>query len=89
MKKEFALYEDYEEKLHIVDRYNRIILSDNFAYDDGKNEKERKNNSIVRMEKLTNALNKGILWKKQVFNKYKLMVRKPLSINKEWLKWMI
>jgi hypothetical protein len=60
LKPEFAVYEDYEGKLHIVDGNERVILSDSYAYDNGLSAAERKKNAISRMEDIATALNIGL-----------------------------
>lgn len=48
----FAVYEDYDMGLHIIDGSTRVVLSDSFAYD--KNVEAR----IARMEAIAAALNR-------------------------------
>jgi len=49
----FALYEDYEHVLHIIDSATRVVLTDNYAYDATPKDK------IARMEALVAKLNAG------------------------------
>jgi hypothetical protein len=46
----FQVYEDYENGLHIIDGNTRVMLSDTYAYDADKAEKE------ARMEWIAQAL---------------------------------
>lgn len=51
----FAVYEDYDGNLHIIDGTTRIMLSDVYAYD-GKTEGDA---AEERMEQVAAALNAG------------------------------
>lgn len=66
---QFDIYEDYVAQLHIVDgdsHGGRILLSDNYAYDEGSTPEERKANALIRMERILAALNIG--WKLAMIN---------------------
>lgn len=49
--KPFAVYEDFDGRLHIIDGRGRIVLSDAYAYDAGTDATD------VRMDALADALN--------------------------------
>jgi hypothetical protein len=49
----YAVYEDYEGKLHIIDRTTRTVLSDVYAYD------AEPIDAVARMEAICEALNLG------------------------------
>lgn len=53
MKPPFAVYRDYNNRMHIIDADTRIVLSDCFAYDITRADAE------TRMDKLVEALNSG------------------------------
>jgi len=49
----FALYEDYEHVLHVIDSTTRVVLTDNYAYDATPKDK------LARMVALVAKLNAG------------------------------